>query len=61
MRDLLALIDDPDLTVGRRAELGGQLTEFLGNAKDRRDKLRAQVAMAEEFVRRLEGLQPPPN
>lgn len=62
MRDLLDLIHDlaaSDLTAARRAELGGRLHAFISNAKDRREKLRTQLGMAEEFVDRLEALQPP--
>ena len=60
MRDLLTLIHDlavPDLTPARRTDLGARLTAFIGNARDRREKLRTQLGMAEEFVERLEELQ----
>lgn len=62
MRDLLSLVDDladSDLTTARRAELAGRLTVFIAHAKARRERLRSQLAMAEEFVDRLETLQPP--
>ena len=60
MRDLLTLIRDlavPDLTPARRTDLGARPTAFIGNARDRREKLRTQLGMAEEFVERLEELQ----
>jgi len=62
MRDLLSLVDDladPDLSTVRRAELAGRLTVFINNAEERRERLRSQLSMAEEFVDRLQGLQPP--
>ena len=64
MRDLLALIHDlaaPDLAQEKHAELNGRLSTFIGNARDRRERLRTQLAMAEEFVERLEALQPTPG
>lgn len=59
MRDLLAAIHDlakPDLSRDRRSELSGQLAAFTANARERREKLRTQLAMAEEFVERLDRL-----
>ena len=64
MRDLLSLVDrlaDTDAPAARRAELESQLAGFITNAKERRERLRSQLSMAEEFVDRLESLQPPPS
>ncbi len=64
MRDLLAAIHDlarPNLSQDRRSELSGQLAAFTENARERRKKLRTQLAMAEEFVERLEQLSDSPS
>ena len=62
MRDLLSLIDqlaDADVPAARRETLAARLDGFVTNAKERRERLRTQLAMAEEFIDRLEALQPP--
>lgn len=64
MRDLLALIHElgrQSLDSGRRSELSGQLAAFTEAAAQRRDKLRSQLVMAEEFVEHLEQLTIPPS
>ena len=59
MRELLAIVHDlaaPDLTPQRRAELSSRLRAFADTARTRREALRAQLAMADEFVDRLGSL-----
>ncbi len=59
MRELLAVIHDladPASDAARKFELGQQLAAFTENARERRQGLRTQLAMADEFVERLETL-----
>ena len=59
MRELLAIIQelaDLELHPARQRELGSQLASFTENARERRERLRTQLGMAEEFVERLEQI-----
>ncbi len=60
MRDLLALIHDlAQLHTDQvgKSVLSEQLALFIQNARERREKLRTQLAMAEEFVETLEAIE----
>lgn len=59
MRELLAVVDalaDTASDAARKPELARRLAAFTENARERRQKLRTQLAMADEFVERLETL-----
>ncbi len=61
MRGLLALLHDlaePHLKPARKFELHDQLVTFTQNARERREGLRVQLTMAEEFVAALEAVNP---
>lgn len=60
MRDLLDVIHElgrTDLTATGRVAAQGRLAAFVEDARARRQRLRTQLGMAEEFVDRLETLQ----
>lgn len=53
MRELLVIVDGlrrPDPAGSDRAALLGDLNRFLAEASDRRDRLRRQLGMADEFI-----------
>ena len=57
MRELLTVVDalaDPDLPPD--PEMRSRLTGFVTAAVERREKLRSQLAMADEFIDTLRGL-----
>jgi DNA-binding transcriptional MerR regulator len=60
MRELLDVVDalgDPAVPADRRAGLRSQLDTFVAAAAERREKLHAQLAMADEFIGTLRGLR----
>lgn len=64
MRDLLSVIhdlDEPGLPDEHRRALDDRLAEFTAATRDRRERLRSQLAMADEFLDRLEQLRAPPG
>ncbi len=61
MRELLTVVAElaaPAPAGGHRVAAGTQLAGFLAAAVERREKLRAQLAMADEFIGSLRGIRP---
>ncbi|MEP6981412.1 MAG: MerR family transcriptional regulator [Nakamurella sp.] len=55
MHDLLATVSELGSPGDRRADLDARLAGFVASAVGRREKLRSQLAMADEFIETLHG------